>query len=59
MPAPVDSVGLEEATAKSVPGPVAMSAGAANVPQKVNWWLLAGFGAAVLVFFGQTSKGRK
>lgn len=59
MPAPVDSVGLEEATAKSVVGPVAMSASAANVPQKVNWWLLAGFGVAVLVFFGQTSKGRK
>jgi hypothetical protein len=39
-----------------------MSAGAANVPQKVNWWLIGGLGVVALMVFGQgasTKKGKK
>jgi hypothetical protein len=61
MPSPVETVSLEEAaTGKVASGPVVMSAGAANVPEAVNWWLLGGLGLAALVFFGgKVWKGKK
>jgi hypothetical protein len=59
MPSPVESISLEEATTGRVAGPVAMSAGAANVPQKVNWWLIGGLGVVALMVFGQGASSKK